>query len=188
MATKQIDGLSDVTATSTKNNSGTIKANGFVSSGVVTNQNTVLQDVDVFGSTVIDNNTADKAIDAGTFAYDNESPISKKLTTSLAGVNTDALATSAGDPSNIRSIHRVEVVRTRRQTSAIRSGNFNIYTGKYDPGFPVNAVDDFYDISTNTLSATSTDDAAAPTREVPGELTYLVGVTPVNADYPEKTS
>lgn len=188
MATKQTDGLTDVTKTSTRNNHGTIKANGFVQSGVVNNQNTVLQDVDVFGSVVVDNNDADKALTAGTFAYNNEGPISKKLTASLAGVNNDALLTTAGDPSNIRSIHRLEVVRTRRQTSAIRSGNFNIYTGKYDPGFPVTEVDDFYDIGTNTLSETSTDEAATPTRDVPGELTYLVGVSPVNANYSEKTS
>jgi hypothetical protein len=51
----------------------------------------------------------------------------------------------------------------------------------------VNEVDEFYDVSTNTLSETSTDNAAAPTREVPGELTYLVGVAPVNANYPKKT-
>lgn len=188
MATKQANGSSDVTSTSTRNNSGTIKANGSVVSGVVASQNTVLQDVGVFGSTVVDNNSADKALSAGVFAYDNESPVAKKVTTSLAGVSNTVLRSGASDPSNIRSIHKLEVVRTRRQTSAIRAGKFNEFTGKFDAGFPVNEVDDFYDIATNTLSETSTDNAAAPTRQVPGELTYLVGVTPVNADYPEKTS
>jgi hypothetical protein len=187
MATKQADGVTDVTATSTKNNNGTIKANGNVASGVVISQNTVLEDVGVFASTVIDNNSADKALVAGTFAYDNERPVAKKLTTSLSGVENDVLLSGASDPSNIRSIHKLEVVRTRRQTSAIRSGNFNDFTGKFDSGYPVNVVDEFYDVSTNTLSETSTDNAATPTRQVPGELTYLVGVAPVNADYPKKT-
>lgn len=179
MATKQADGISDVTVSSTRNNGGTIK---LISGGSISGT------PEPTGSLVVEGVNADKALSTGTFAYNNESPIAKKLTASLAGVNTSALLTSAGDPSHIRSIHKLEVVRTRRLTSAIREGKFNDFTGKFDAGYPVVAVDDFYDVSTNTLSETSTDEAAAPTREVPGELTYLVGVTPVDANYPEKTS
>lgn len=190
MATKQADGT-DVTLTSTDNNGGSIKANGTIS-GTFQATSVTQQKVGAFGSTVVDGDSADKALTAGTFAYDNESPVAKKLTNSLAGVSNDYLISGAADPSRIRSIHRQERVTTRRQTKAIREGEFNIYTGKFNSGFPVNVVDEFFDISTNSLSPTSTDDAASPSREVPGELTYVAGNTstilvPKNDTYDSKT-
>lgn len=174
MATKQTDGLTDVTFNSTDNNGGTVKANGSVGG---TFQSTQLSQnkVFVFGSTVVNNDSADKALEDGVFAYDNEHPVAKKVTTTLSGVPNDFLRSGASAPGTIRSIHKLEVVRTRRLTQAIRLNKFNEYTGKFDPGYPQGSStpDDFYNISTNSLQATSTDNAAEPTRDNPGELTYI---------------
>lgn len=202
MATKQSDGLTDVTSGSTDNNGGTVKANG--STGGTFQASKVAQNkVAVFGSTVIDNDSADKALDGGTFAYDNESPVAKKVTTTLSGVANDFLRSGASAPGTIRSIHKVEVIRTRRLTQAIRLNKFNEYTGKFDLGYPQGSStpDDFYNISTNSLQETSTDNAAEPTRDNPGELTYIgqsvsdgsttvsnTILVPKNDDYKSKTN
>jgi hypothetical protein len=71
----------------------------------------------------------------------------------------------------------VDGVRTRKLTSAIRQNKFNIYTGEFDAGYPVVTVDTF-----------AADDAAQPTRAVPGELTYKSSsLNPVNDVYKGKT-
>lgn len=188
MATVQTNGSSLVTKQTTVNNGGVITANGTTASGAFRTEPTAAAQVGVFGSTVVDNNSADKAKSAGKFAYNNKKPIAKKVTTSLAGVNESFLKSGAGDPGHIQSIHQIRVVRTRRDTSAIRSGNWSYYTGKFDNGYPVVAVDEFYDIAGDTKSAQPTDNAANPTQEVPGELTYKTGApNPVQDEYAKKT-
>lgn len=189
MATKQIDGVSSVTSTSTINNGGVVRMNGATTSDLVRSQSTPTERVGVFGSTVLDNDSADKALSSGEFAYNNESPVAKKVTSSLAGESNTFLLSGASDPSNVRSIHKLEVVRTRRLTTALRENRFNEVTGEFDSGYPVVAVDNFYDISTDSLVAGSTDNAAAPTRNVPGELVYKTGApNPVTDNYKAKTN
>jgi len=202
MATIQADGLTSVTKNSTDNNGGTVKANGDTS-GTFQASSVAQNKVGVFGSTVVDNDSADKALDSGVFAYNNEQPVAKKITTALATVSNDYLRSGAAVPGIVRSIHRLEVVRTRRLTQAIRLNKFNRYTGKFEAGYPQgsNTPDEFYNISTGLLQPTSTDDAASPTREHPGELTYIgqsvsdgsTSVTdtikvPKNDDYKPKTN
>lgn len=134
------------------------------------------EDVGVFGSTVIDNNDADKALNAGVFAYDNEKPIAKRLTTSLSTVSNDYLLSGAADPTERRSIHKLEVLRSRLATTAIREGHWNEYTGQYDPGYPL--------VVTDSLG---TDNAANPTRAVPGILAYAGQSSVSTVNYSEKT-
>lgn len=131
----------------------------------------------VFGSTVLDNDHADKALDAGVFAYNNEKPIAKRLTTSLATVSDDVLLSGATVPSLVRSIHKLETLRTTRTTSAIRANKFNRYTGQWESGYPVTATDSL-----------NTDEAAVPTRNVPGSLTFTSsGANIQTSSYTEKT-
>jgi hypothetical protein len=142
----------------------------------------------VFGSTVIDDGTADKALSSGVFAFDNESPIAKKITTSLSTVDNDVLLSGAAQPALVRSVHRQETVISTRFTTAFRAGYFNLYTGKYSVT-PTTATDPFWDIAEDDTSSTSTDEAATPTRSVPGELVYRTGSPlPVLANYEEKTN
>lgn len=134
------------------------------------------EDVGVFGSTVVDNNDADKALGAGVFAYDNESPVAKRLTSSLSTVSNDYLLSGAADPTGRRSIHKLEVVTSRLQTTAIREGRWNDYTGQYDPGYPLVVTDTY-----------ASDNAANPTRSVPGRLAYAGQSSVSTVNYSEKT-
>jgi hypothetical protein len=191
MATIQTDGLSAVTASSTKNNHGTAINIGS-SASLLNNRSLARPDIDVFGSTVVSDaviDYANPALSSGIFAHNNTSPVAVRLTTTLAGsVNNSFLRSGASDLNSRRSIHRQEKVRTNRITTAIRAGYWNIYTGTWSTT-PTTAVDSFWDIANDTTSSTSTDQAATPTRTVPGELTYKLGQpVPVSVDYPAKNS
>jgi hypothetical protein len=85
-----------------------------------------------------------------------------------------------------RSIHKLEHMYSRLVATAIRAGNWNIYTGMWSTDPTVQ----------DDAPTWGTDDAAAPTRPIPGELTYRTsgqqdgstgyGVT--EDDYEAKTS
>jgi len=174
MATQQVNG-SAVTSTSTRNNGGAVIKAG-TSATLVDNVALGYSNVGVFGSSVADGTNTDKALSAGTFSFNNQSPIAKRVTTTLSGVSNTYLQSGAAKPGIIRSIHKLEVVRTRRLTTAIRAGYWNIYSGSFTAP-PTVAVDSF-----------ASDDAASPSRSAPGELTYMTGsVVPVQDDYAEKT-
>lgn len=161
MSTKQVNG-SNVTATSTVNNGGTMVANG--TSSALDSVSTAPTKVGVFGSTPIDGDDANKAVSAGVFAHDHVAPITKRVTTELAGVASSVLDNTGSQPDLVRSIHKLETVTTRRTTTAIRDNKWNEYAGVWESGYPVTATD--------TLA---TDNAANPTREVPGSLNFLYG-------------
>lgn len=174
MATQQVGGGS-VTASSTNNNGGSVLNGG--STSVLNSVDLGYSDVGVFGSSVIDGDNTDKALSSGTFSYSNQRPIAKRITEELAGgVSNTTLQSGAAQPGLVRSIHKLEVVRTRRLTTAIRAGDWNIYSGTWATN-PTVAVDTF-----------ATDEAATPTREVPGELVYKTPApVPVQDDYKAKT-
>lgn len=154
------------------NNRGTVTRGGSVASGKLNNVSVARFNTgNVFNSTPIDNSSADGALSAGTFAYNNNRPTAQRYTTLISGVSNSILLNGADVPSLVRSIARSETIRTRRTTTAIRAGYFNIYTGLFTTP-PTAAVDNWWSISGNTTSATSTDVAASPTRAVPGRLVY----------------
>lgn len=189
MATVQTDGTSSVTSTSTINDGGVVTANGTASSNILRSQPTAAAQAGVYSNVVVNNNTADPALASGTFAYNNQRPTAVKTSSTLSGVSNTFLRSGANDTDNARSIHKLEKIRTRRITTGIRNNKWNKYTGAWDSGFPVNVVDNFWSISANTGVATSSDDAAAPTRSAPGELTYMIGnPNPKTDDYKAKTN
>lgn len=118
----------------------------------------------VFGSTVLDNDTADKAINSEAFAKNTQRPLGKVLT-----------QTVANEPSLTRSIHKIEVYRTRKLTSAIREGKWDQYSGTFDVGYPLNVVD-----------TVETDNAANPTRSNPGSIVYTSSSSPTVDNYKAK--
>lgn len=152
-----------------KNNGGTIRANGTVSSGVVSSVKTPRPVVTTFASTPIEDSVtikdyAGKAVSGGTFAHDHVKPISHLITTEIAGVNTDVIKSPGNNGDVIRSINKLETLRSRRFTTAIRANKYNRVTDKWDSGYPTVGVD--------TLA---TDVAATPTAAVPGQLVYRTG-------------
>lgn len=135
----------------------------------------------VFGSTVLDNSYADKAVNAGTFKYDNLRPIAPRLTTVLAGVSNTILRSGADEPRLLRSIPKQEKQRTTLVTTAIRAGAWNMYSGVYSPALSGVLDKSFGDSLYN-------DKAAAPTRSAPGRLSYKGGaLNPTTANYASKT-
>lgn len=120
----------------------------------------------VFGSTVINGNNTYPAVEA-VFAKNTQRPLGKVLT-----------QTVANEPSLTRSIHKIEVYRTRKLTSAIREGRWNNYSGTFDVGYPLNVVD-----------TVATDNAANPTRSNPGSLVFTPSSgSPVVENYKAKNS
>ena len=166
------------------NNRGTVTRGGSVASGKLNNVSVARFNTNgVFNSTPIDNAWADEALAPGTFAYNNNRPTAQRYTTLISGVSNSILLSGANVPSLARSIARSEKIRTRRTTTAIRAGYFNIYTGLFTTP-PTAAVDNWWSISANTTSVTSTDIAASPTRTVPGRLVYKTGkLNPVVDSY-----
>ena len=183
MATKQVDGSAysvppNRVSSGAVNNHGTAARVGSLASNKLSNVAVSRYNSTVFASTVVDNDSADKAVDAGTFAYNNSDPVSMRVTSSLAGAANTFLLSGADVPSLVDSIHYLKVLTTRRFATAIRANKYNRFTGAFDSGFPVVADD--------TLD---TDTAATPTRAVPGQLTYKLGqpVPVSDNDYKAKT-
>lgn len=180
MATQQVGGGA-VTATSTNNNGGAVVNGG--STSILDSVDLGYSDVGVFGSSVVDGPDTDKALSAGTFSYSNQRPIAKRVTEELSGVSNTVLQSGAGQPALIRSIHKLEVLTTRRLTTAIRAGKWNIFKGAFLNN--QNQAADNPVVATDSLSS---DNAATPTRAVPGELVYKTSApVPVQDDYKAKT-
>ena len=165
----------------TRNNGGVAVNTG--SSSILSSVKLGLLDAPV-SSVVINGTDTDPALSGGVFAYNNQKPIAKRLTTTLATTSNSVLLSGALVPSQIRSVNKIQSVITNKFTTAIRAGYFNIYNCKF--------------VNTNTggaytvPSATdtfATDNAANPTRDVPGSLVYTIGSKePVSANYSKKTS
>jgi hypothetical protein len=176
-----------VTATSTKNNGG-VGMNIGNGSSLLTKEESVSDGYGVFASTPLDDSSADKALTAGTFKYENQRGVMQRATSSLAGVSKDFLTHAADDTDNADSIHSIGSITTVRLATAIRAGYWNPTTGAFSSG-PTAATDNFYDIADGDTSDAADDNAASASRTRPGEFTYKLGQQlPVSADYPAKTS
>lgn len=181
MSIQQVDG-SAVTASSTNNNNGSVINGG--TTAVLNSVDLGYSDVGVFGSSVADGTDTDKAVSAGTFSYNNQSPVAKKVTETLSGVSNTYLLSGSSYHNDIHSIHKIESVTTRRLTTAIRAGKWNIYKGKF-----LNNQNQAVDNPTVATDSFGSDNAANPTKAVPGELVYKTSApVPVQDDYKEKTT
>jgi hypothetical protein len=180
MSTIQVNG-SSVTNQSTNNNGGSVVNGG--STTMLDSVDLGYSDVGVFGSSVVDGTDTDKALSAGTFSFSNQRPVAKRVSSSLSGVSNTVLRSGASQPGLIRSIHKLEVLRTRRLTTAIRAGKWNIFKGAF-----LNNQDQTADNPTVATDSLASDNAATPTRDVPGELVYKTSApVPVQDNYKAKT-
>ena len=168
-----------LSGTANANDGGVVKAGGNVEDPRFSSGNKVYDNErEVFGSMVVDNSWANPAINDGVFANKTQRPIAKKVTTVLGGVANTVLRSGAAQPELVQSINKLNVLRTRRFTTAIRENKYNRYTGEFDSGYPVVAVDSL-----------ASDDAASPTRSLPGQLVFkLGGKVPVTSNYKPKTN
>ena len=181
----------ETTALSTKNRGGAVINVGSTTS-LVDNLALGTANLGAFGSTVVQDTvtSGDYAAVASSgstnFAYNNQRPVAMRLTNTIAGTGNTFLLAGADTPGLVRSIHRQETVRSRRLTTAIRAGYWNIYSGQFSTG-PTVAADNSWSNSANATSATSSDNAANLTRSAPGEFTINTGKQlPLNSGYKPK--
>jgi hypothetical protein len=188
MATVQVNGNA-VTATSTANNGGVMKANGGnVAGSPMSTNSTANPDLGVFASTVVSGVNTDAALSGGVFAHNHIKPLAFLVTEELGGLASTALQSPADNNELVRNPAPWEVMRTRRLTTAIRAGKFNSYTGVFDSGYPVTEVDLWWDVAADIGVTGVPDTAATPTQDVPGYLTYLYGApNPSGDQYKERT-
>lgn len=166
---------SAVTVVSTKNKGGTVIAAGSAASGVLQSRRAVTYRLAAFASTVVNGEDTDPA-NGGVFAYNNTRPVAMRYTTALAGVSNTFLRSGSSAPGTRRVVNKTESVRTNRYATAIRAGNYNLYTGQFSSA-PTVAVDSF-----------GSDNAASPTAAVPGKLVYKIGnPVPFSKNYAKKT-
>lgn len=112
---------------------------------------------------------------AGRFAdMTAEKWIIRRVTDEVATVSNTTLRSGGSDFNIRRSIHKLEAMWTRRVATAIRAGNWNIFTGTFSTA-PTVADDE---------PTFGSDDAANPTQAIPGELVYKEPQpNPVQDDY-----
>lgn len=189
MATVQVNG-SAVTAVSTSNNGGVVKANGGDVAGSPLSTNATPNPfVGVFASTVVSGVNAEPSITDGEFAHSHQSPISFLMTEELAGQSNTSLQNPADRNDLVRNPAPLEILRTRRFTTAVRENKWSQYTGAFASGYPVTEVDLWWDIAAATGVSGVPDTAATPSLSVPGYLTYQYGgVQPSGDTYEARTA
>lgn len=180
MAIVQVNG-SGVTATSTNNKTGRFK--GALDSSIASNLLNGL--AAARGSDIIGQSFATgvaggivKSVSAGVLAYQAKTKyVIRRVSTTIGGVANTILLSGAANKLK-RSIHKVgATIKSWRVTTAIRAGYYDIYSGTFTTP-PTNGTDTI-----------ATDDAANPTRAIPGELTYKYAKPlPQMADYAAKTN
>ena len=178
MATTQMDGSTSVTATSTKNNGGASTGGGTSTANSKLDVIRTTRTQPAFGgSVVVDGAYTDEAISASVIAYNNSSPIGMRVSSTISGQANTILRSGALVPSQTRSIHKRESFKVSRIATAIRANYFNRYTGLWTTS------------PTSTTDSPGSDNAATPTRAIPGELVYKLGQpVPIMADYSAKTT
>lgn len=127
-----------------------------------------------FGSKPYNGDDSDKALTGYTFAKNTDSLLAMRSSDDVGGV--DVFKNASIFPDTLRSINYVEGSTTNQTASAIRTGQFNMYTGKFAPGYPNTSTDSF-----------GQDDAARSSFAVPGSLTFMVNSQHLTTqNYPAK--
>ncbi len=162
------------TGGSTSNNHGTALRVGS-QSAVLNNRDSYTYNAGFVGSKVVDGTDTDPAISGVDIQVNTTQPIAPRLTTTIATQPNTVLLSNGGEPY-VESIHNITGIITNKTATAFRNG-FNMFTNTYVSGV-VTQTDVFAD-----------DNAALPTRGVPGQLVYQVGSkVPVTSDYKAKTN
>lgn len=213
MATVQVsDGSSAVTSTSTKNDGASLAqaGNADTTTGPITNSVTLISMADDFGtsvgSKVVANDgtgaaTTDrvgvaKALSGGTLAYDATATQwimrGGGVTSTLSNVATTALDTTAANWKGVVRDGVHDLITTRQLGTG--GGTFDMYakpstdiTPNFTKGAGAGTVVN-YVAPSGTGGHTGADNAATPTRSVPGELTYHFGglAAPTTDEYKAK--
>jgi len=153
--------------------------------------------VDAFGSVIVSGLTHTRASITGAPNFATMvagSYIMRRVTTTIAG-QASVILRSGGhtQPGIIQSVHKVRTgIRHDGSATAIRAGNWDIFSGTYSSITATN--NSIGDVSGGTVTDGSADHATPNTtppvdRTIPGELVYKEPrPLPFQADYSSKTS
>lgn len=133
--------------TSTNNNHGTANRIGSTST-VLENREPTRSQADLNGSVVVDGNDTDEALAASTIAYNNQSPIAMRLTSTISGQSNNVLQSASNAPGQLRSINKRESYKATKIATAYRNGYWDPYLGKF-------MVYGTYSRSSNTVTVTA---------------------------------
>lgn len=119
----------------------------------------------------------------GTFAtMTAEKYVMRKVTTLLHNVANTTLRSGGSDYGIRRSIHKVETAfRHSGVATAIRAGYWNEYSGSWSTA-PTATNNSVGNVGGSTVTNGTADQAATPSRSVPGELVYREGGKPSAGD------
>lgn len=162
------------TGGSTANNHGTAMRIGGQSTAL-NNRDAYAYNAGFVGSKVVDGIDTDPAVSGVDIQVNTVKPIAPRLTTTIATQSNNALL-SIADESYVDSIHNMTGIITNKTATAFRDG-FNMFTNTY-----VNGV-------TTVTDTFADDNAALPTRSVPGQLVFQIGSkVPFTSNYKAKTN
>ncbi len=175
MATKQTDNTA-VTATSTKNDGGAAINVGTKTTLLDNRQSSSVHEANgVFASTPFDDDNADEARSAGTFAFNNDRGVIRRVTTKLSNVSNTILQSAAAVPANVQNVHATTGTLITDLTTAIRDGRWNAFSGSFVPA--LSGVDANF----------GADNEATVSRSNQGQFSYKDGSPLViEDDYPAK--
>lgn len=185
MAT-QTNSNGSVTSTSTKNKGGTIKSNGSTPAGSFQNKPTAGGNLGFGGSVVHDGDYASVSNAGAAFAFNNQRPVAKKTSSTIAGISNTVLRSGAGVPGQIRAVNKLESINSRLFTTAIRANKYNAFTNAFDGGFPATSTDDL--VSNVYGTGVVVDVAATPSLAVPGKIVFANGKIGVYKNYSSKST
>lgn len=185
---------SAVTDTSTRNNRGVIATGSTITNSLFVRVHpaNIVSGVAPQTTEPVDHNQTNKAINGGTFAFNGGSGIIARVTTSLAGsgIARDFARSAGNEPSQIQSIYQKAVGASAGYYASYKNAKFDILNGVFVSGsFPSGVQEAFtFNSGVTSTNSGSTDEAANPTRLIPGEFVYALGTGSgfVYANYPAK--
>lgn len=117
----------------------------------------------------------------------------RRVTNDIANASNTVLLTGGSNSANRPfSIKQVSNVSSHQYKSAVRTGGWNEYSGVFDPAVSV-VTSGIWSQATDTdvssvIKSSGVDNAANPTKSIPGELVYRNGgALPKQDDYKSKT-
>ena len=131
-------------------------------------------------TTIVDSSTVGSVqANSGATFNDGASQVIVRASDTIAGLSNSALVGGDSDSANLAYTPlQLAVVRNYYYKTAVRQGNWNIFTGAFTS--VSSATSGAYDITRSadtsaTFRASGTDVAANPSQDYPGTLTYRDG-------------
>jgi hypothetical protein len=134
--------------------------------------------------------SAQKALSAGTFAYDPNAFLIQGYSTTINGIANNALLFTDGDQFRLRRA-LIQKSWGYKYSTAIRAGYFSftkIAGKRTNWSTAPSSLNDTFRSTTNNGNASSDEAQYVTFRSVPGELTYMDGSrNPITDEYPAIT-